>query len=92
MNKSKVSESQFFLIENMRKVIQQTTQLAPMPIEDIIIALGFVTGVAIVNGTLGIANYSQLREMALNNIDMGINTARQGNGAPGVILPGAAVH
>lgn len=92
MNRSKVSESQFFLIENMRKVIKQTTQLAPMPIEDVIIALGFVTGIAIVNGTRGDAGYRQLRDVAFDNIDMGINTARMGNGASGVILPGSAVN
>jgi hypothetical protein len=87
LKNSTVSDAQFALIAALGQTIKEATTLAPMPIEDIVIALGFVTGLGIGRGANGRNTIRALKAVAEANVENGLNVARQDNFKSSLILP-----
>lgn len=79
--KVKVSES------HERLMLRLHTTHSPMSIDGIVGVLAFCAGAAIVRGGDGRVNRRQLREMAVANIDFGMEAMRSSVANTSLILP-----
>lgn len=80
----KVSESQERLMTAIGNAVQSHTMTSPMLLEEIVGVLAFAVGGAIAQTDRRLTK-SELRQMAIANIDNGI-AAVLGSGSPGTIL------
>lgn len=81
---TKVSERQARLMDAVGQAVQLHTMTSPMPIEEIVAVLAFAVG-----GAIGQTNKrltkSELRRMAVQNIDNGIDAVSGSGGR--ILLP-----
>lgn len=85
-NRVSASESQQRLMQYVGAVIQQHTLTSPMVLEDIISVLGICIGASIGNGKSPLT-HRDLRQVAIANIDHGLQAALQAPRSP-IIIPG----
>lgn len=85
--KAKVSEAHERLMHAIGEAIRVHTTHTPMEIDGIVGVLGFCTGAAIMSGGQGRTDRRQLREMAVANIDYGMDAMRSSVANTSLILP-----
>jgi hypothetical protein len=85
INTVKVSESQERLMNAIGEAVRLHTMTSPMLLEEIVGVLAFAVGGAIAQTDRRLTK-SELRRMAIANIDNGI-TAILGSGSGSIILP-----
>jgi hypothetical protein len=87
IGKVKVGESHERLMYAIGEAIRVQTSVSPMSEEDIIGVLGFTLGCAIARAGKGRINRRQLREMAVANVDSGLNAMTSSMANTSLILP-----
>lgn len=87
INTSKVSQTQERLMTAIGEAVRLHTMTSPMLLEDIVGVMAFAVGGAIAQTDRRLTK-SELRKMAIANIDNGIAAVLGGNAASGsIILP-----
>jgi ADP-dependent phosphofructokinase/glucokinase len=87
VSKVRVGESHTRLMHAIGNAIMVQTSASPMTEEDIIGVLGFTLGCAIARASKGRISRRQLREMAVANVDTGLNAMTSNMASTSLILP-----
>lgn len=87
ISKVKVPESSERLMFAIGEVIRLHTSNSPMSVEAIAGVLGFCAGAAIGRGATGRNNRRALREMAVANVDFGLQAMTSSMANTSLILP-----
>lgn len=87
INKVKVSEAHEKLMLAIGEAIRMHTTTSPMTLEGIVGVLGFCTGAAIGKGAGGRQHRRAFREMAVANVDFGIEAMSTELAKTSLILP-----
>lgn len=87
ISKVRVGESQERLMLAIGEVIRLHTTQSPMTLETIVGTLGFCTGAAIGRGAKGKQMTRDYREMAVANVDLGIQSMQSSMANTSLILP-----
>jgi hypothetical protein len=87
ISKAKVGESQERLMLAIGEAIRIHTTQSPMTLETIVGTLGFCTGAAIGKGSNSRKMKRDFREMAVANVDLGIEAMQSSMANTSLILP-----
>jgi ADP-dependent phosphofructokinase/glucokinase len=87
IGKVKVGESHERLMFAIGDAIRVQTSVSPMSEEDILGVLGFTLGCAIARASKGRIERRQLREMAVANVDNGLQAMTSSMANTSLILP-----
>lgn len=88
ISKVRVGEAQEKLMLAIGEAIQRQTMQSPMSLEEIVGVVAFCAGAAIMRGGGSRTDRRQLREMAVANIDYGMDAMRSSVANTSLILPG----
>jgi hypothetical protein len=84
---TKVNDGHQRLMIAIGDAIRTQTALSPIPVDEIIGVLGFTLGAAIARGANGRNSRRQLREIAVANVDSGLQATTQSMASSSLILP-----
>jgi len=87
VSKVKVSESHERLMHAIGETIRIHTTQSPMPLEGIVGVLAFCSGAAIGRGARDRQTRRLMREMAVANIDFGLDAITSSMASSSLILP-----
>ena len=87
ISKVSVDQSHHRLMMAIGDAIRVHTTHTPMTLEGIVGVVAFCAGAAIMRGGNGRVNRRQLREMAIANIDYGMDAMRSSEANTSLILP-----
>lgn len=87
ISKVRVPESSHRLMLAIGEAIRQFTTQQPMTHENIVGVLGFCTGAAIARGADSRSVRRQMREMAVGNVDLGMQAMTSSMANTSLIIP-----
>lgn len=84
---AQTSDGQFKLMQAIGAVIMQHTRDTPLAIDEIVAVLGFCAGSAIVSGCKANSNRRKMRDVAVANIEIGMDVMTRAATGSSLILP-----
>ena len=84
----RLSESHRQLMLAIGDVVARHTKASPMPLEEIVGILSFCAGAAICKGERHFDKRRALREVAVGNVDQGMETMARAVTGSNIIIPG----
>ena len=88
----KMSDSHHKLMMAIGDAVAAHTRHSPMAIDEIVGILAFCAGSAIVSGCKASSNRRKMREVALSNVDNGMEAMQRAASGSSLILPSAVHH
>lgn len=88
LTEARLSESNRQLMLALGDVIARHTKASPMPLEEIVGVLAFCAGAAICKGERHFDKRRALREVAVGNVDNGMETMARAVTGSTIIIPG----
>lgn len=88
LDEVRLAESHRQLMLAIGDVVARHTKTSPMPLEEIVGVLAFCAGAAICKGERHFDKRRRLREVAVGNVDQGMETMARAVTGTNIIIPG----